>query len=75
MLLTSTYPTWYNVIPPFVPLYPSLYPSYPIRIKGLVVEVKFNLCKIFHTNNKFALHMHTSIISALILNTLNTAIH
>jgi len=28
MLLTSTYPMWYNVMPPFVPLDPSLYPTY-----------------------------------------------
>jgi len=34
MLPTSTYPMWYNVIPPFVPLDPSLYPTYPIKIKG-----------------------------------------
>ncbi len=26
---------WYNVIPPFVPLDPSLYPTYFTRIKGL----------------------------------------
>jgi hypothetical protein len=25
MLPTSTYPMWYNVIPPFMPLNPSLY--------------------------------------------------
>ncbi len=25
---------WYNVIPPFVPLNPSLYPTYPTGIKG-----------------------------------------
>jgi hypothetical protein len=35
MLLTSTYPMWYNVIPPFVPLDPSLYPTYQTRAKGL----------------------------------------
>jgi hypothetical protein len=35
MLPTSTYPMWYNVIPPFVPLDPSLYPTYPIGTKGL----------------------------------------
>jgi hypothetical protein len=26
---------WYDVIPPFVPLNPSLYPAYPIKRKGL----------------------------------------
>ncbi len=26
---------WYNVIPPFVPLDPSLYPRYPTMIQGL----------------------------------------
>jgi hypothetical protein len=34
MLPTSTYPMWYNVIPPFVPLDLSLYPIYPIGTKG-----------------------------------------
>jgi hypothetical protein len=35
MLLTSTYPMWYNVIPPFLPLDPGLYPTYQIGTKGL----------------------------------------
>jgi hypothetical protein len=35
MLPTSTYPMWYNVIPPFVPLDISLYPTYQIGTKGL----------------------------------------
>jgi hypothetical protein len=35
MLLTSRYPMWYNVITPFVPLDPSLYPTYLTRTKGL----------------------------------------
>jgi hypothetical protein len=35
MLPISTYPMWYNVIPPFVPLDLSLYPTYLIRTKGL----------------------------------------
>jgi hypothetical protein len=35
MLPTSTYPMWYNVIPPFVPLNPSLCSTYPTRTKGL----------------------------------------
>jgi len=35
MLPTSTYPMWYNVIPLFVPLDPSLYITYPIGTKGL----------------------------------------
>jgi len=29
ILPISTYSMWYNVIPPFVPLYPSLYPANP----------------------------------------------
>jgi hypothetical protein len=32
---TSTYPLWYNVIPPFVPLNPMLFSAYPIRTKRL----------------------------------------
>ncbi len=35
MLPTSTYPMWYNVIPPFVPLDPSLYLAYQIGTKEL----------------------------------------
>jgi hypothetical protein len=35
MLPTSTYPMWYNVIPPFVPLNLSLYLAYQTRAKGL----------------------------------------
>jgi hypothetical protein len=35
MLPTSTYPMWYNVIPPFVPLDPNLYPTYPTGTKGI----------------------------------------
>jgi hypothetical protein len=34
MLPISTYPMWYNVIPPFVPLDFSLYLAYPIGTKG-----------------------------------------
>jgi hypothetical protein len=33
MLPISTYPMWYNVIPPFVPLDPNLYLAYPIGTK------------------------------------------
>jgi hypothetical protein len=34
-MYTSTYPMWYNAIPCFVPLDPSLYPTYQIGAKGL----------------------------------------
>jgi hypothetical protein len=42
-----------------------------------MVEVKFNSYKIIphYYKNRFALHMHTFTISALIINTFNTAIH
>jgi len=43
MLPTSTYPMWYNVIPFFVPLDPSLYPAYPTRTKGLDFSI-FRTC-------------------------------
>jgi hypothetical protein len=33
VLLTSTYPMWYNVIALYVPLDLSLYPTYPIETK------------------------------------------
>jgi hypothetical protein len=39
MLPTSTYPMWYNVIPPFVPLDPKLYQENPIRTKGLEFSI------------------------------------
>jgi hypothetical protein len=35
MLPTSTYPMWYNVIPPFAPLNLSLYLAYQTGAKGL----------------------------------------
>ncbi len=35
MLPTSTYPMCYNVVPPFMPLNPSLYLAYPIKTKAL----------------------------------------
>jgi hypothetical protein len=35
MIPTSTYPIWYNVIPPFVALDHNLYPIYQIGTKGL----------------------------------------
>jgi hypothetical protein len=34
MLPTSTYPMWYNVIPPFMPLHHNLHPVYPTGTKG-----------------------------------------
>jgi len=32
-LSTTTYPMWYNVMPPFVLLDPSLYPTYSVGTK------------------------------------------
>lgn len=26
---------WYNTLPPFVPMYPNMYPTYYSKIKGL----------------------------------------
>jgi hypothetical protein len=34
MLPTTTYPMWYNILPAFVPLDPSLYSTYPTGTKG-----------------------------------------
>jgi hypothetical protein len=34
ILPTSTYPLWYNIIPPFIPLDPNLYLIYPTKTKG-----------------------------------------
>jgi hypothetical protein len=48
----------------------------PTLLTRLLV-VKFNSYRIIphYYNNRFALHMHTFSISALILNTFNIAIH
>jgi len=35
LLPISTYPMWYNVIPPFMPLNINLYPTYLTKTKGL----------------------------------------
>jgi hypothetical protein len=42
MLPTSTYLMRYNVIPPFVPLDPSLYLAYPIGTKGFDSLISMN---------------------------------
>jgi hypothetical protein len=39
MLPISTYPMWYNVIPPSVLLNPSLYLAYPTRTKGFYSSI------------------------------------
>jgi len=33
VFLHLTYPMWYNVIPPYIPLNPNLYSTYPTKIK------------------------------------------
>jgi hypothetical protein len=50
MLLISTYPMWYNVIPLFVPLDPSLYLAYPIGTKGLDFLIFRNYTSYVHGN-------------------------
>jgi hypothetical protein len=50
MLPTSTYPMWYDVIPPFVPLDPSLYPAYPTGTKGIDSSVFKNYTNYVHGN-------------------------
>ncbi len=37
VLLTLTYPMWYNVIPLFVSLDPNMYPTYSIGTKGFIL--------------------------------------
>jgi hypothetical protein len=41
---------WYNVIPPFVPSNPNLYPTYPIRTKGLHFLIFRNYTCYVHEN-------------------------
>jgi hypothetical protein len=55
MLPTSTYPMWYNVIPPFVPLDPSLYPTYPIGTKGFDYSI-FKNYTCYVLGNVYLLH-------------------
>jgi hypothetical protein len=50
MLPTSTYLMWYNVIPLFVPLDLSLYPTYPIGTKGLDSSILKNYIGYIHGN-------------------------
>jgi hypothetical protein len=50
MLPTLTYLMWYNAIPPFVPLNPSLYPAYPIITKGLDSSIFRNYTGYVHEN-------------------------
>jgi hypothetical protein len=50
MLPTSTYRMWYNVIPLFVPLHCSLYPTYPTRTKGLDFWIFRNYSRYVHGN-------------------------
>jgi hypothetical protein len=50
MLPTSTYPMWYNVIPFFVPLNPSLYLAYQTRTKGLDSSIFKNYIGYVHGN-------------------------
>jgi hypothetical protein len=48
MLPISTYPMWYNIIPPFVPLDPNLYLVYPTRTKGITFSIFRNYtCYVF----------------------------
>jgi hypothetical protein len=48
MLPSSTYPTWYNVIPPFVPLDINLYLTYPIKTNGLEASIFRNYKSYVH---------------------------
>jgi hypothetical protein len=50
MLPISTYLMWYNVIPPFVHLDPSLYPVYQIGTKGLDSLIFSNYLSYVPTN-------------------------
>jgi hypothetical protein len=42
VLLTSTYPTWYNVIPLYILLNLNLYPTYPIGRKRFNPFISMN---------------------------------
>jgi hypothetical protein len=58
LLPTSRYPMWYNVIPPFVPLDPSLYPAYQIGTKGLDSSIVMNYISYVHGNVYTTLKQH-----------------
>jgi hypothetical protein len=55
MLPTSTYPMWYDVIPLFVPLNPSLYPTYQTIAKGLDSSIFMNYTG-FIPGNVYPIH-------------------
>jgi hypothetical protein len=55
MLPILTYPMRYNVIPPFVPLDPSLYPTYPIGTKGFDSSI-FKNYTCYVPGNVYLLH-------------------
>jgi hypothetical protein len=58
MLPISTYPMWYNVIPPFVHLDPSLYLAYPIGTKGLDSSIFRNYTSYVNGNVYLILKQH-----------------
>jgi hypothetical protein len=71
MLSTSTYPMWYNVIPLFVPLDPSLYLTYPTKTKGLDSSI-FRNYTCYVLGNVYLVHKQlvvppTYIVSSLTL--------
>jgi len=56
VLPTSIYPMWYNVIPFFMPLDPSLYLAYPTRIKGLDSSI-FTIYTCYVPRNVYPVHV------------------
>jgi hypothetical protein len=58
MLPTSTYPMWYNVITPFVPLDTSLYLAYPTGTKGFDFSIFGNYICFVHGNVYPILEQH-----------------
>jgi hypothetical protein len=63
MLPISTYPMWYNPIPPFVPLVPNLYPTDLARTKGLNSLIFRNytcyvLGNVYLIHNNMLYHQH-----------------
>ncbi len=69
MLLISTYPMWYNVIPPFVPLDPSLYPNIQLEQKDLIpqslgiIQVMYlGMCTQYLNNLLYDQHIYHTLL-------------
>jgi hypothetical protein len=68
ILPTSTYPMWYNVIPPFVFLDPNLYPTYQLEQNDLIIrslgiiQVMYLVMCTQYLNNLYHQHIYHTLL-------------